>query len=219
MDELGILSLFPVFVTLCVSLILRNVLLGLFSGVITGTLILHTYSFITFLPLLIKEYIVPEIADTYNASVLVLLVFIGGFVRLIKYSGGGMAFAASTVKYISNKASAQISAWFGGIVIFFSDLGTPLIVGPVFQSLFDRFAISRQKLAFIIDSTSSPIAILIPFIGWGVFSMSIIKSSFETNNISINEWNAFTSAIVFQLYTWLAISVVPVLSLLGFDFG
>ena len=131
-----------------------------------------------------------------------------------------MAFAASTVKYISNKASAQISAWFGGIVIFFSDLGTPLIVGPVFQSLFDRFAISRQKLAFIIDSTSSPIAILIPFIGWGVaFSMSIIKSSFETNNISINEWNAFTSAIVFQLYTWLAITVVPVLSLLGFDFG
>ncbi len=219
MDELGILSLFPVFVTLCVSLKLRNVLLGLFSGVITGTLILHSYSFITFLPLLIKEYIVPEIADTYNASVLVLLVFIGGFVRLIKYSGGGMAFAASTVKYISNKASAQISAWFGGIVIFFSDLGTPLIVGPVFQSLFDRFAISRQKLAFIIDSTSSPIAILIPFIGWGVFSMSIIKSSFETNNISINEWNAFTSAIVFQLYTWLAISVVPVLSLLGFDFG
>ena len=219
MDELGILSLFPVFVTLCVSLILRNVLLGLFSGVITGTLILHSYSFITFLPLLIKEYIVPEIADTYNASVLVLLVFIGGFVKLIKYSGGGMAFAASTVKYISNKASAQISAWFGGIVIFFSDLGTPLIVGPVFQSLFDRFAISRQKLAFIIDSTSSPIAILIPFIGWGVFSMSIIKSSFETNNISINEWNAFTSAIVFQLYAWLAISVVPVLSLLRFDFG
>tara|TARA_Y100001935_G_C17230424_1_gene470097 strand:- start:133 stop:1083 length:951 start_codon:yes stop_codon:yes gene_type:complete len=49
--------------------------------------------------------------------------------------------------------------------------------------------------------------------------MSIIKSSFETNNISINEWNAFTSAIVFQLYTWLAISAVPVLSLLGFDFG
>lgn len=198
---------------------MRNVLLGLFSGVILGVFLVQSTSLLLFFPIVISDYLVPEIADSYNASILVLLAFIGGFVRLVKYSGGGMAFAKITIKYIINKSSAQISAWFGGILIFFSDLGTPLIVGPVFQSLFDRYRISRQKLAFIIDSTSSPVAILIPFIGWGVFTMSIIKDSFEANGIKLTEWGAFVSAIPFQFYAWLAIIIVPVLSLLDFDFG
>ncbi len=198
---------------------MRNVLLGLFSGVILGVFLVQSTSLLLFFPIVISDYLVPEIADSYNASILVLLAFIGGFVRLVKYSGGGMAFAKITIKYIINKSSAQISAWFGGILIFFSDLGTPLIVGPVFQSLFDRYRISRQKLAFIIDSTSSPVAILIPFIGWGVFTMSIIKDSFEANGIKLSEWGAFVSAIPFQFYAWLAIIIVPVLSLLDFDFG
>lgn len=198
---------------------MRNVLLGLFSGVILGVFLVQSTSLLLFFPIVISDYLVPEIADSYNASILILLAFIGGFVRLVKYSGGGMAFAKITIKYIINKSSAQISAWFGGILIFFSDLGTPLIVGPVFQSLFDRYRISRQKLAFIIDSTSSPVAILIPFIGWGVFTMSIIKDSFEANGIKLSEWGAFVSAIPFQFYAWLAIIIVPVLSLLDFDFG
>lgn len=59
-----------------------------------------------------------------------------------------------------------LSLFFGGLtgaLIFFSDLGTPLLVGPVFRPLFDKLKISRQKLAWILDSTSSPVAILIPF--------------------------------------------------------
>ena len=55
-------------------------------------------------------------------------------------------------------------------MIFFSDLGTPLIVGPAFRALFDRIGLSRQKLAYIIDATAAPVAILIPFIGWGYTS-------------------------------------------------
>ena len=166
---------------------MKNVLLGLFAGVISGVFILHSSSLLLFFPLIIKGYLVPEIADTYNASILLLLAFIGGFVRLIQYSGGGVAFASQTIKYIYNRVSAQISAWFAGILIFFSDLGTPLIVGPVFQSLFDKYRISRQKLAFIIDSTSSPVAILVPFNRWGGFSMSVIKGSFEAHNVFIYE--------------------------------
>lgn len=219
MSEASVISLLPVVATLCVSLSSRNVLLGLFSGVILGVFLLHSTSPLLFLPLVINDYLVPEVADTYNASILILLGFIGGFVKLIQYSGGGLAFAKITMKFIINKASAQISAWFSGILIFFSDLGTPLIVGPVFQPLFDQYGISRQKLAFIIDSTSSPIAILIPFIGWGVFTMSVIKDSFEINQIILSEWEVFVSAISYQFYAWLAISIVPVLSILGFDYG
>jgi Na+/H+ antiporter NhaC len=219
MNEPSILSLAQVLVTLLVALTARNVLVGLFTGVVTGVAMVADTSVLLFVPTLVRNYIVPEVADTYNASVLVLLVFIGGFVKLIEYSGGGTAFARLATRWVAGNARAQLAAWAGGIMIFFSDLGTPLIVGPVFQPLMDRLKISRQKLAFILDSTSSPVAILIPFIGWGVFIMSVIADAFSASGVTTSEWEAFVAAIPFQLYAWLAIFMVPALTALNFDYG
>lgn len=211
-------SLLPVITTLLVALAARNVLVGLFTGVLTGVaMVADTY--LLLIPVLVRDYVVPQVADSYNASVLVLLAFIGGFVKLIESSGGGAAFAKAVARWVSGPLRAQLAAWCGGVAIFFSDLGTPLIVGPVFQPLMDRLNISRQKLAFILDSTSSPVAILIPFIGWGVFIMSVIADAFATNDIRTGEWEAFVAAIPYQLYAWLAITMVPVLTILKFDYG
>ncbi len=219
MGEPGFTSLFPVAVTLIVALSARNVLVGLFSGVTTGVLMIGNTGVLDFIPSLVQDHLVPEVADSYNASVLVLLAFIGGFVKLIERSGGGPAFAGSAARWVVNRTRTQLAAWAGGVLIFFSDLGTPLIVGPVFQPLADRLKVSRQKLAFILDSTSSPVAILIPFIGWGVFIMSIIADAFEANGVTESEWSAFVAAIPFQFYAWLAIALAPLLAVLDFDFG
>ena len=218
MPDPSVASLLPVAVTLVVALAARNVLVGLFSGVLAGVAMLaNTYWMLV--PELVRDYVVPEVADSYNASVLVLLAFIGGFVRLIETSGGGAAFARAMARWVAGPIRAQLAAWLGGVAIFFSDLGTPLIVGPVFQPLMDRLRVSRQKLAFILDSTSSPVAILIPFIGWGVFIMSVIADAFAANGVAIGEWDAFVAAIPYQLYAWLAISIVPAMALMKFDFG
>lgn len=219
MNEPGMASLLPVIVTLLIALTLRNVLVGLFAGVTCGALMTSDASLLGFVPSMVKERLVPEVADSYNASVLVLLAFIGGFVKLIERSGGGAAFARSAARWVVNRTRTQLAAWFGGVVIFFSDLGTPLIIGPVFQPLADRMNISRQKLAFILDSTSSPVAILVPFIGWGVFIMSVIADAFAANGIADSEWSAFIAAIPYQVYAWLAIALAPVLAILDFDFG
>ena len=88
----------------------------------------------------------------------------------------------------------------GGILIFFSDLGTPLLVGPVFRPLFDKLKISRQKLAWVLDSTSSPVAILIPFIGWGVYIMGLIQAQFDNLKIKASDYTVFVHAIPFQFY-------------------
>ncbi len=219
MPEPGVMSLVPVFATLLVAFAARNVLVGLFTGVFVGVALIADSTLIMFVPDLVKNYLVPQVADSYNASVLVLLAFIGGFVRLIEFSGGGMAFARTASRWVTGPIRAQLGAWFAGIMIFFSDLGTPLIVGPVFQPLTQRLRVSGQKLAFILDSTSSPVAILIPFIGWGVFIMSVIADAFAINNVSMSEWDAFIAAIPYQLYAWLAIFMVPVIVLLRADFG
>ena len=79
----------------------------------------------------------------------------------------------------------------------------------------DRLRISRQKLAFIIDSTSSPVAILVPFIGWGVYIMSLIYQEYAALGIEESEFTAFIRTIPFQFYAWLAVMMVPLLTLLA----
>ncbi|MFM2589099.1 Na+/H+ antiporter NhaC family protein [Vibrio sp. TBV020] len=223
MEQAEFTSLLPVIVTLTLALTTRNVVVGLFAGVMTGVAMLEQ-TFVATGPLetfgaLMKNYLLPQLTDSYNAGVILLLVFIGGFVALMEKSGGGVAFAERVTTWVKSKSQSQISAWFGGIVIFFSDLGTPLIVGPVFRPLFDKLKLSRQKLAFIIDSTSSPVAILIPFIGWGVYIMGLIQKEFSQLDVAMTDWDAFIGAIPYQFYAFLAIAIVPIISILKCDFG
>lgn len=212
-------SLLPLVVTLVLSLTTRNVIVGLFSGVFVGVMMVHGTSPLAAMSQMVIEHLVPELTDSYNAGVLVLLAFIGGFVALMEKSGGGAAFAQSINSRIRSRLQAQLAAWLGGIAIFFSDLGTPLIIGPVFRPLIDRLQISRQKLAFIIDSTSSPVAILVPFIGWGVYIMGLMSQEFTAVGLEQNEFAAFVQTMPFQFYAWLAVGMVPLMSVLKLDFG
>ena len=214
-----IFSLVPVLLALVISISLRNVIVGLFTGLFAGVLMIEGPALLGGVSLMVRDYLVPQVTDSYNAGVLVLLSFIGGFVALMERSGGGTAFAAKVARFITTKARLQISAWIGGIVIFFSDLGTPLIVGPTFRPMADHLRVSRAKLAYIIDSTASPVAILVPFIGWGVYIMSLLEQQFTTLGIEQSDFQALVSALPFQFYAWLAGFAVPLLALTGVEFG
>jgi Na+/H+ antiporter NhaC len=219
MNETDITSLAPIAVALVLSLTTRNVIVGLFTGVFAGVLMINGPQPFAALGIMVKSHLIPELTDSYNAGVLILLAFIGGFVALVEQSGGGAAFAKRINHWVKTPVQAQIAAWLAGISIFFSDLGTPLIVGPVFRPLMDRLKVSRQKLAYIIDSTASPVAILVPFIGWGVYIMSLIYQEYEALGIAESEFTAFILTIPFQFYAWLAVLMVPLLAVLNLDFG
>jgi Na+/H+ antiporter NhaC len=219
MSNPDITSIIPIFITLCLSISSRNVVIGLFAGVVSAVVMLVGFNPLDVMTTLVKEHLVDTLSDSYNAGVIVLLVFIGGFVALMEKSGGGPAFALTIVRHISSRGHAQLAAWCGGIFVFYSDLGTPLIVGPVFRPLFDKLKISRQKLAFIVDSTASPVAILLPFIGWGIYIISLIQKEFDGLEQNISAWHSFIHAIPFQFYAILAIFIVPVLIYAGLDFG
>ncbi len=216
---LGLLSLLPVALALVLSIASRNVILGLFIGLFAGVLLAEEVMPIAALTVMVRDYLVPQVTDGYNAGVLVLLAFIGGFVALMEKSGGGAAFAAKVARFITTRSRVQLSAWLGGIVIFFSDLGTPLIIGPTFRPLADRLRVSRAKLAYIIDSTASPVAILVPFIGWGVYIMGLINQQIESLGLEASDYSTLLSALPYQFYAWLALIAVPLLALSGVEFG
>ena len=136
-----ITSLIPIALALGFSLYTRNVIVGLFTGVFVGVLMLNGPNPLIGAGIMVKEHLIPELTDSYNAGVLILLAVIGGFVALVENSGGGTAFAVSINRWVRSRLQAQNAAWVGGIAVFFSDLGTPLIVGPVFRPREFQFTI------------------------------------------------------------------------------
>lgn len=118
-------------------------------------------------------------------------------------------------KFVDTPLKAQLGAWLGGVVIVFTDLGTALLVGPVFRPLFDKLKLSREKLAWVLDSTSSPVAVLIPFIGWGVYIMGLIEAQFKNLQVNVSDYETFMQAIPFQFYTILAVLIPACIFLFG----
>ena len=200
----------------------RKVILALFLGVYVGVLTLEHGNPVAATTSMIRDYLVVQLTDSYNAGVLVLLAFIGGFVALMERSGGAAAFARKASRLVSNGVRMQLAAWFGGVLVFFSDLGTPLIVGPIFEPLADRCKVSREKLAWILDSTASPVAVLVPITGWAVYIMGLIQKEYEALGLSDSansEWTAFVEAIPFNFFSIVTVVLVPVAALAKIDLG
>ncbi len=219
MDHMGVVSLIPPLLAILLAVLFRNVVVALFTGIFVGLLIVIGPNPVTTTMGLVTDHLAPVVTDSYNAGVMILLFFIGGFVALVERSGGGAALAAKAARLINTRGKGQISAWLGGLIIFFSDLGTPLIVGPIFEKIFDKLKLSREKLAWILDSTSSPVAVLIPFIGWGIYIMGLIREEFDREGLQTSEFTVFVQAIPFQFYAILAVTAIPVVALTRTDFG
>ncbi|OON99519.1 MAG: sodium:proton exchanger [Epulopiscium sp. Nele67-Bin004] len=215
---MGIISIIPIVLAIVLAIKTKKVIVSLFVSVFVGALLLHGFNVFASTQYIIKDMFVQQLTDSYNAGVIVLMLFIGGFIELMMKSGGAYAFAKSTEKHFNTKNKVQFGAFFSGIMIFFSDLGTPLIVGPVFEPFFKKLKISKEKLAFILDSTSSPVAVLVPFIGWGVFVIGLLEKEFSLLNLNYSAYQSFVSSIPFNLYSILAITIIPVTLKLGFEF-
>ncbi len=217
--DAGFLSLLPVLVTLAIAVWTRNVVLGLFIGVFSGVLLLNGINPFTGMSIMVEDYLVAQAAKSSNMGILILMIFIAGLVGLMEKSGGAAAFASMMIKYINGKIKAQMGAWASGCLLFFTDSGTPLIVGPLFRPIIDGLKISRAKLAWIIDTTASPVAVLIPFIGWGLYTQGLIGEEYKTLGITETPFVSYVKAIPFQFYPLMAVAMVPLFVFSKTDFG
>ena len=219
MDNFGILSLIPIVITIAMAITLRNISVALLLGSLTGILIMVGGNPVEAVGTFTTDYLMPNIASFTASDTLCLLLFISAFVKLLEVSGGAKAFAVSVSKLVNNRFKAQVCTWLAGFIIFFSDVGSPIIVGPIFQSLYDRLKISREKLAWIVDTTASPVSILIPFLGWGAYIMGCIGPELEGAGLDITPWDALIGAWPLQLYALLSILLVPFVAYSGKEFG
>jgi Na+/H+ antiporter NhaC len=219
MHEYGFLSIVPPLLTVFLAIYTRNVIFALILGILCGSLILTDFNLFDALLNAVEDQVLTEISRGTQAQVILVIMVIGGFVKLLEVSGGARAFARRMTTVVSTAARAQLLAWMTGLGIFFTDSGNSLIVGPLYRSVFREFRLCKEKLAYILDTTSSPISILIPFIGWGAYIMSLIDQAYSEIGLTENAFTVLLNVIPYQFYAFLALSSVPIVILINRDFG
>jgi Na+/H+ antiporter NhaC len=219
MNDYGFLSIVPPLLTIAVALYSKNVLFALVTGILSGSLILTNFNPFYAILNAMEDQVLKEVTTGSQVQVILIVFVIGGFVKLLEVSGGAAAFAQRLSRFVTSPAKAQILVWFSGLGIFFTDSGNSLIVGPLYRSVFDELNICREKLAYILDTTSSPISILVPFIAWGAYITSLIGKSYAEIGLTEDAFTVLLKVFPYQFYAFLALATVPIVIFIGKDFG
>jgi Na+/H+ antiporter NhaC len=220
MEHYGIISIVPPILAILLAIRTKNVLFSLFIGLFFASTALSGWNPISGFARLIPDFIYAQVASDSNMQSLTNLVIIGAFVAIIGATGGASAFAKIASKMINSKKKTETSMWLGGLFVWFSDSANSLLVGPIFQPIGDKYKVSREKFAYILDATSSPICALVPIISWGVYIMGLIQAEIDLfPQIGFTSWEIFIKAVPFQFYSILTLLMVGFVCITQFDYG
>src|SRR5699024_3200557 len=172
--ESGILSLLPPVIAIVLALITRNVIPALFAGVWLGATMMYDWNPFMGLYASFSDFIIPSVGDPWSATVLIYCGLFGVLIAFLQKTGGAQAIASAISRKVKTPRGAQGSTMLFGIIIFFEDYFNALTVGSVMRSVTDKMRVSREKLAYVVDSTSAPMCLLGPVSTWVVFVMGLI---------------------------------------------
>lgn len=173
-------ALWPSVVALGVVLLLRRVLLGLLAGGVAGALILSQGNPVTAFISFFSDHLIPALQSPWKIGAILFTFMLGGFSALIEKGGGLQALVQGFLNKGKNPGTrVQWSAFVLGLALFFDGLANSMMVGRMLRGLADRCGVSRVKLAYIVDSTSSAVACLAFVSTWIAVQLAMIREGFD----------------------------------------
>ncbi|MFO7924047.1 MAG: Na+/H+ antiporter NhaC family protein [Bacteroidales bacterium] len=213
--DYGWLSVIPPLLAILLAIITRQVFVSLFLGILAGWIIISSWSFLGGLAASIQS-LIDVFQDPGNTRVIIFCALIGSLITLTRRNGGVNGF----VNWLRRKNLAQTRrgaaglAGITGFLIFIESSICCLIAGAVSRPLFERLRISREKLAYILDSTSAPKCVLIPLNAWGAFVIGLLETEGLNNTAGV-----FIKSIPFNFYAILVILFAAFIIITFVDFG
>ena len=215
-------SLVPPLLAILLALVTKEVYSSLFIGAVAGALLYANFDleFATTTLLFGTDGdgeaagLVPKIADSWNAGILVFLVLLGILVTLMNRAGGSAAFGRWASKHIKTRIGAQLATIALGIMIFVDDYFNCLTVGSVMRPVTDGHKVSRAKLAYLIDATAAPICIIAPISSWAAAVTSSVPEE-----AGINGFQTFLKTIPYNFYAILTIVMMIYITVRRVDYG
>lgn len=218
-------SLLPPIVAIALALKTKEVYSSLFIGIILGAVqycISMGTGFDGFLVHLTnhtvgegddaKAYgLIHCLSDPWNVGILVFLVVLGSIVSLMNKAGGSAAFGRWASKHVKSKIGVQVATILLGILIFIDDYFNCLTVGSVMRPIAVRNGVTKEKLAYLIDSTAAPVCIISPISSWAAAVSGFVSGG--ENGLAL-----FCKAIPYNFYAFFTILFMFGIVILGFDF-
>ena len=221
-DAPQIWALAPPVLAITIAIFFRQVLPALFGGIWLGawliggatlggiaTSFLDTFS----------THVIGAVADADHASILSFTFMIGGMIGIITRNGGLDGVVVLLSKWASNNRRVQIATSGLGLSIFFDDYSNIMLIGNTMRPLTDRMKVSREKLAYLVDSTSAPITTIAIISTWVGYQVSLIGAATEGVVGVEAPYLIFINSIVYSFYPILTIIFVFMIAVSGRDFG
>ena len=220
------MSILPPLVAIVMALLLKEVISSLFFGILTGACIMAYYAGCgpleavgTGLLRVVDTYVVGSLYDADHVKIIVFTLLIGGMVKVITVNGG----MGGIVHWLSKRArgprSGQLMTFVMDLCVFFDDYSNTLVVGNTMRPLADRLRISREKLAYIVDSTSAPVVAVAFITTWIGAELSYIQDGINHLGLEMSSYTVFFHSLAYSFYPFLTLAFVLMLILSGRDFG
>jgi len=218
-------SIVPPLLTIMLAFLTRNVLLSIAVAIITGGLLTTLPSDPASLTAVVAGlkttvfYPIDTLTNIDNLKILAFVPPIFAMVEIIIVSGGFKAILQKLLPLIKTKKSAQAATALMGLIYFIDDYSNAIIVGSSMRPVTDRFGISREKLAFLVDATSAPITSLAVISTWIVYEVGLFADTAQTLGIERDGYSMFFDSLAFRFYSILMLGFVFGHILFGCDFG
>ncbi len=227
-------SIVPPLMAILLALIFREVLAALFAGVWLGALAVAGFNPLDATWRVVDTFIVSALADdSGQTQIVVFSLLLGGMVGIIARNGGTLGIVEAVSPIATTPRRGKLATWFAGLTIFFDDYANTLIVGTTMRPITDRLRISREKLAYLVDSTAAPVAAIVPISTWVGYEISLIDQGLRlaaeqnaaTNPelaaslASSSAFTVFLSTIPYLFYPLLALVFVALVGFTNRDLG
>ncbi len=219
----GWLSLLPAILAIGAVILLRQVVPALALGIWAGASLFYGLSFeslVTGFFAAMPDVVVVALTDPDRLSILLFTIMIGGLIGVLNQNGGMAGIAAGMARLARTPRRGQAATSALGLAIFFDDYANVLVVGNTMRPITDRLRISREKLAYIVDSTAAPVSALAIITTWIGFMVSTIDDGLDALGAEdLNAYGLFLDSLAFAFYPILAIVLVWIVTLTGRDIG
>ena len=220
------MSILPPLVAIVMALLIKEVISSLFVGILTGTFLMALYGGASPASALgggllrvVDTYVVGSLFDADHVMIIVFTLIIGGMVRIITANGG----MQGVVNWLSRRAhgprSGQLMTFFMDLCIFFDDYSNTLVVGNTMRPIADKLKVSREKLAYIVDSTSAPVVAVAFVTTWIGAELSYIQDGISAIGLNASAYSVFFHSLAYSFYPFLTLGFVLMIILSGRDFG
>lgn len=211
-------ALWPALVALAVILLTRLAALGLAAGLISGVLILHHQNPVFALRAVFSDYLFPAIDGPWRVGAILFTLILGAFAGLLEKSGGFDTILQRLLEKAKNPKKKLLgSVYLIGLLCFFDGLANSILTGRIARPLADRTGVSRERLAWVVDSTSSPIACVAFISTWIATQLSLIQQGLENAPFPVEPYSLFFQSIPANPYCLLTLLLVPLAIALSYQ--